>query len=367
MVNPSPDVIGRDFNISREDEGEGSSIGGLNNISNSTDSTAKHKLVNEHKSYNYFTHQTSTNTNTLRVFHQNIRGLKHKTDELISVLSPDFPHVLCLTEHHMNSLERNNITIDHYNLGAMYCRKILSKGGICIFVNKTINYSNINLDIFSTDQIIEICAVKLQSAGQNSCIVAVYRAPSGNFLQFLNSLDRVLNTIYSSGVEFIVCGDININYLQDSPRKKQLNSLLLSFNLFPIIDFPTRNQSNSVSLIDNIFIDYSQLGKYLVLPIITGLSDHDEQLIILRNMYLQIHKHKNPNITTIRIFNDQSLHNFKMQLSYEMWDDVFSGNDVDTIFNSFLNTYLRILHSSFPLKKIIASSKTKVNNWITQV
>ncbi|PNF33656.1 hypothetical protein B7P43_G12345 [Cryptotermes secundus] len=48
-----------------------------------------------------------------------------------------------------------------------------------------------------------------------------------------------------------------------------------------------------------------------------------------------------------------------------MWDDVFSGNDVDTIFNSFLNTYLRIFHSSFPLKRIITSSKTKVNNWIT--
>jgi hypothetical protein len=34
MVNPSPDVIGRDFNISREDEGEENSTGGLY-ISNS--------------------------------------------------------------------------------------------------------------------------------------------------------------------------------------------------------------------------------------------------------------------------------------------------------------------------------------------
>jgi hypothetical protein len=42
-----------------------------------------------------------------------------------------------------------------------------------------------------------------------------------------------------------------------------------------------------------------------------------------------------------------------MQLSYEMWDYVFSGNDVDTILTPFLNTYLRIFHSSFPLKKYI--------------
>ena len=29
------------------------------------------------------------------VFHQNIRGLLNKPEELISSLSPDFPHVLC--------------------------------------------------------------------------------------------------------------------------------------------------------------------------------------------------------------------------------------------------------------------------------
>ncbi|PNF26706.1 hypothetical protein B7P43_G03376 [Cryptotermes secundus] len=251
---------------------------------------------------------------------------------------------------------------DHYNLGAVYCRKILSKGGVCIFVHNSINYSNINLDRFYIDQIIEICAVKLKSARQNICIVAVYKTPSENFLQFLNSLDRVLNTIYGSGVEFILCGDININYLQDSHRKKQHNSLLSSFNLFPIIDFQTRSQNNSVSLIDNIFIDYSQFVKYFVFPINTGLSDAQ---LIIRNIYLQIHEYRNSSISTIRVFDALSLLNFEMQLSYEMWDDVFSGNDVDTIFNSFLNTYLRIFHSSFSLKKIMTSSKTKVNNWIT--
>jgi hypothetical protein len=50
-----------------------------------------------------------------------------------------------------------------------------------------------------------------------------------------------------------------------------------------------------------------------------------------------------------------------MQLSYEMWDDVFTGNDVDTIFNSFLNMYLRIYHPSFALKRIYYS-KLKTNS-----
>jgi hypothetical protein len=77
---------------------------------------------------------------------------------------------------------------------------------------------------------------------------------------------------------------------------------------------------------------------------INALFDHDVQLLIIKN-------------------NDQFFLNFKMQLSCEMWDDVFSGNDVGTIFNSFLNIYLRIFHSSFPLKKYCSNLKT--NNWIT--
>jgi hypothetical protein len=76
------------------------------------------------------------------------------------------------------------------------------------------------LDSFCIDEIIEICAIELQSVGQNICIVAVYRAPSGNFPEFLNSLERALNIIYYPGNEFIVCGDINISYLFESPEKK---------------------------------------------------------------------------------------------------------------------------------------------------
>jgi hypothetical protein len=143
--------------------------------------------------------------------------------------------------------------------------------------------------------------------------------------------------------------------------KKQLNTLLLSFNLFSILDFPTKSYNNSISLIDNIFIDHFQSGKYLVHPMISGLSDHDAQLLIIKTICLQTYKYK---ISTTRIFNDQSLLNFKIKLSYETWDDVFSGNDVDIIFNSFLNTYLRMFYSCFPLKKI-TSSKTKINNWIS--
>jgi NAD-dependent SIR2 family protein deacetylase len=36
-----------------------------------------------------------------KIFHQNIRGLGKKAGELLTHLHPDFPHVMCLTEHHL--------------------------------------------------------------------------------------------------------------------------------------------------------------------------------------------------------------------------------------------------------------------------
>jgi len=47
-----------------------------------------------------------------------------------------------------------------------------------------------------------------------------------------------------------------------------------------------------------------------------------------------------------------SIIDFNTKLSYESWEDKFTQNDVNTIFNNILNTHLRIFHSSFPLKKV---------------
>jgi hypothetical protein len=49
--------------------------------------------------------------------------------------------------------------------------------------------------------------------------------------------------------------------------------------------------------------------------------------------------------------------------SYEHWDDVFQENNVNIIFNNFLNIYLRIYYASFPTKKIQESYKPKP--WLT--
>jgi hypothetical protein len=58
---------------------------------------------------------------------------------------------------------------------------------------------------------------------------------------------------------------------------------------------------------------------------------------------------------------------FKIRLSYKSWDSIFSNNDnmdVDSLFNVFLNNYLRIVYTSLLLRKIIERDKSR--QWITK-
>jgi len=61
--------------------------------------------------------------------------------------------------------------------------------------------------------------------------------------------------------------------------------------------------------------------------------------------------------------NKYTILDFIFKLSNESWDGVFNNNDVNLMFNSFLNTYLKIFYFSFPL--IRSKSRNYSNNWIT--
>jgi len=92
-------------------------------------------------------------------------------------------------------------------------------------------------------------------------------------------INTILQSLYTPRLHFIICGDIIINYLNESEKKKgQLDNLLPSYNLTSIINFPTRIQNTSATAIDNIFIDVSQFEGYTISPIINWVSDHDAQL-----------------------------------------------------------------------------------------
>ena len=139
-------------------------------------------LSSNEGSYVYSNNQNDSQM--CKIFHQNIRGLSHKIDELMLSLSEINPQVLCITEHHLNSNEINSMDYGQYTLGARYCRRLFNQGGAAIFVPSNIDSEVVELGSFCREKDLEICATKIQLTLTSLLILCVYRSPS-DFLYFL--------------------------------------------------------------------------------------------------------------------------------------------------------------------------------------
>jgi hypothetical protein len=153
----------------------------------------------------------------------------------------------------------------------------------------------------------------------------------------------------------VICGDWNINLLQENIHQKALLSLLLLNNLLNTVACQTRFTTNSNSLIvvmirNKIF--YHTTTKVVQL----GYSDHFAQVRNIDNKCPLVHSGK----TVRRIFSKRNIEIFNDQLKNEIWEDAYLQTDVNRAYRSFSTKYLKYFVNIFPPtpKKI---SKNKGN------
>jgi exonuclease III len=233
--------------------------------------------------------QNAESSNSINIFHQNIRGLRSKGDGLIHSFEIDIinPHILCLSEHHVFKEELLHLTMNGYLLGSSFFQKYLQRGGVYIFVRADQHFSKIEISHHCKEQDFEICAIQLITKTSNIIILNLYKAPSGDVNEFLRGLDATLKYLYNPKFEFIICGDININYLNENNEKKEVNYLLKTYSLSHTVNFATRIQNYSSTVIDNIFKDSIRLSSSCTSPIVNGLSDHDAQFLTINNITIK--------------------------------------------------------------------------------
>jgi hypothetical protein len=156
----------------------------------------------------------------------------------------------------------------------------------------------------------------------------------------------VLKLLFKPKNKFIICGDFNVNFLEESRRKMQLALLLQSYNTFYTVQFPTRITENTSSAIDNIFTDRARINLFEVISISNGLSDHDAQCLVIKNIFNWENQIAHAIIT--RSVNKDSTAEFLYKLSNENWESIYELNDVNEMFNLFLHHYLLVYESCFP-------------------
>jgi hypothetical protein len=92
---------------------------------------------------------------------------------------------------------------------------------VSVFIRKDQCFKKIDALHYCEEQMLEICAVQLETKTSN-IIICLNRAPSGDFNQFIKRLDVTSKYLYNPKSEFLICGDINTDHLTENNQRKQL-------------------------------------------------------------------------------------------------------------------------------------------------
>jgi exonuclease III len=162
-------------------------------------------------SYNTLNSDLKDSSNNLKVYHQNIRCLRGKLSQLPNILYSELPQLICINVHHLKDFEMDVMTIDYYQLSIKFCRHQYKNGGICIYVHESIDFDSISTHHVYKEKDLEMHNVKLNLPKIKMIITTIYRSPTGSYNYFMRKLDSLLNLLYTKKLEFIFCGNININ------------------------------------------------------------------------------------------------------------------------------------------------------------
>jgi hypothetical protein len=129
------------------------------------------------------------------------------------------------------------LNIVYYKLAKNVSRISRNGGGSCIWVWKDLNIREVSyLRSLGSENDFEMTYMQLIDV--NLIVVCIYRSPHSDCHVFLNKLEKVIDKVWMKGMKLILCGDWNINFLQDSIQLSALQSLLGIYNLVNTVTSP---------------------------------------------------------------------------------------------------------------------------------
>jgi hypothetical protein len=203
------------------------------------------------------------------IIHLNIRSAAPKFDELaIWITSLLYkPSIICLTETWFH-VDLPPCSLPNYDI--INVPRHARGGGVCMYINNSIKYSNLNITILHDS--FECACILISSKPRASVVIVVYKVSPllpvflSEFSEFLSHVDKIVPNAF-----LFIAGDFNINLF--SSNSSEFSNLLLTVNAYPTIYLPTRITPTACTLIDNIFTNYSSTWLSGVLN--CNLSDHE--------------------------------------------------------------------------------------------
>jgi Reverse transcriptase (RNA-dependent DNA polymerase) len=298
------------------------------------------------------------------IFHLNVRGLGDKTLLLEDFISDFNIKFVCLSEHFVKMHDVSKIKICKYKIASIYCRNKLACGGTAILVKNDIEFV-VRSDLLdlSVERSFECTAIDAELCNKACTIVCIYRSPNSDLGVFLSKLEYVVSKILREKKVPVICGDFNIDLVDDSSNVKLFKEMLLSCNLEALISTPTRICATRSSLLDNVltssyFAENVNSSDVINCP----FSDHDAQIVTFNDMSSSV---KNEQYCKKRVFTKAKILEFSNFLEYETFDSVYDVEDVDSMFKNFHDTFLKYFLNVFPLQNKKSNSQQNINNQFT--
>jgi hypothetical protein len=284
-----------------------------------------------------------------------VQSLKNKLLELTVLLQSDLKNgnVLCFTEHWLKVEQFSVTNIEHFKLVSKFSIIRNEYGGSCIYVRHRVQTKEQNcMQELCKEKDFEMSTVEL--VDYKIVLVCIYRLPDGDFRIFLKNLEIVIQKVLLKRKRVILCGDWNINVMEDSATSRELKNLLLLYSLVNTVTSPTSITTESLSLID-VIVTNKQAYECPSMVLDLGYSDHLAQMLKL---------HVNgPNRGPIKIRKRQytkgNIEEFNYLLQKELWQESRSIADVNSCFNAFMDMILYHINTAFPLKTVHSSNIRK--------
>ena len=285
----------------------------------------------------------------------NIRSLFNVMDLFRTTFQNSGFHIIGISETWLHqNINSSLISIDNYVLHRQD-RNFLNNnnntkkgGGLCLYIDtniktRSLQMNNINISCADIEcQWIELC----YENQRNIIIGNVYRPPNGDVDNFIDHLENCISNMDLGKKDIIICGDINIDWLEkrSNPTKK-LVEFLSQVRLVNFISDPTRYSKTKDSCIDHIYSNSGCILESGVLDV--NISDHEL-------VYLVRKKQKTVNVKYEfmgRSYVGYDSDAVNTLLANDTWDDFYNNTDPNRLWNIFKNKILSAIDILCPQTK----------------
>ena len=336
------------------------------------DDTNEASIDCKYYSSNEFVSAKFDSSKSFSILHLNIHSIEKHIDEFRVVLAMlEFKFdILCLSESKIiNGFDpKVDINIDGYQ-SPVGTPTVSTKGGVLIYVKNGINFKPRNdLLIYKSKELESFFIEIINPKETNTIVGVIYRHPCMDELIFIDDhLKKIIDILSNENKKIFITGDFNFDLLNISKHNETFSffDTLMSNFFLPLISIPTKINSGTNTLIDNIFTNHlhpdMKTGNLSI-----KISDHLPSFMIVPTQN-QNHLPKKHNLYS-RKYKNFDRENFLLDYFDIDWNNTIEveKEDVNHSLANFMGKINGLVDKYIPLKKVSQKQfKQKFKPWIS--